>query len=232
MIGGFLFDFDGVLVNSMPFHIQAWQEEFSRYGVQIDPVDVYLREGSRAGAIGRALVEKAGLNLSDEQLAALIRRKRDIYRRITRAGLMPGAKELLSELKQRGLKIGMVTGSIWENIHTVLDDQTIAVFDAVVTGRDVSHGKPHPEPYQIGVARLGLAPADCVVVENAPFGIESAKKAGLFCVAVTSTLDASKLTEADLVFPDLTKIRENLDAILKKAQAAGQEMQAEVVQAK
>ncbi len=232
MIEGFLFDFDGVLVNSMPFHIEAWQEEFSNYGVTINPVDVYLREGSRADAIGRALVEKAGLNLSDEELAALIRRKRAIYHRITRAGLMPGARELLLELKRRGLKIGMVTGSIWENIRAVLDEETIALFDAVVTGRDVTHGKPHPEPYQKGALALGLAPAECVVVENAPFGIESAKRAGAFCVAVTSTLEASHLSEADLIFSDLNEIRTNLDGILKKAEAAQRTVPAELLQAK
>ncbi len=232
MIQGFLFDFDGVLVNSMPFHIKAWQEEFSRYGATIDPVDVYRREGSRADAIGWALVEKAGLKLSEEDFAALIRRKRAIYRRITRAGLMPGAKDLLLELKRRGLKIGMVTGSIWENIRAVLDEETISLFDAVVTGSDVTHGKPHPEPYQKGAQALGLTPAECVVVENAPFGIESAKKAGAFCVAVTSTLEAVYLSQADLISANLDEIRTNLDMILQKAEAACQTVPADVLQAK
>ncbi len=230
MIEGFLFDFDGVLVNSMPFHIEAWQKEFSKYGAKINPVDVYLREGSRADAIGRALVEKAGLGFSDEELAALIRRKRAIYRELTRAGLMPGARELLLELKRRGLKIGLVTGSIWENIHAVLDNETIRLFDAVVTGQDVVHGKPHPEPYQKGAQALGLEPSQCVVVENAPFGIESAKKAGAFCVAVISTLEATYLSAADLIFPDLQAIRENLDVILEKAEKAGQLTSAEMIQ--
>jgi len=219
VIQAFLFDFDGVLVNSMPYHIQAWQDEFSKLGIQIDPNDVYLREGSRANAIGKALFEKAGLQISEKDLEKFIAKKRQRYADITRAGLMPGARELLLELKRRGFKIGLVTGSVWENILTVLDREVVAWFDGVITGRDVTHGKPHPESYLKGAERIGIRPENGVVVENAPFGIESAKKAGLFCVAVESTLNADYLREADLIFPGLPDVLKNLDKILQLAEA-------------
>lgn len=219
MIQAFLFDFDGVLVNSMPYHIQAWQEEFSKLGIQIDPNDVYLREGSRASAIGRALFEKAGIQISEKQLDDFIAKKRKRYAEITQAGLMPGARELLLEIKRRGLKIGLVTGSVWENILAVLDQQVVALFDGIVTGRDVVHGKPHPESYLKGAEKLGVPPEACVVVENAPFGITSAKRAGMFCLSVESTLDGSHLEEADLIFQGLWEVLENLDKILQLAEA-------------
>jgi len=219
VIQAFLFDFDGVLVNSIAYHIQAWQEEFSKLGIQIDPNDVYLREGSRASAIGRALFEKAGIQISEKQLDDFIAKKRKRYAEITQAGLVPGARELLLEIKRRGLKIGLVTGSVWENILAVLDQQVVALFDGIVTGRDVVHGKPHPESYLKGAEKLGVPPEACVVVENAPFGITSAKRAGMFCLAVESTLDGSHLGDADLIFQGLPEVLENLDKILQLAQA-------------
>jgi len=222
VIQAFLFDFDGVLVNSLTYHIQAWQEEFSKLGIQIDPNDVYLREGSRASAIGRALFEKADIRISEMDLEKFIAKKRKRYAEITQAGLMPGARELLLELKRRGLKIGLVTGSVWENILAVLDRQVVAWFNGVVTGRDVVHGKPHPEPYLKGAEKVGVPPETCVVVENAPFGITAAKKAGMFCVAVESTLDADYLREADLIFPGLPDVLNNLDKILHLAETGNE----------
>ncbi|GBD92812.1 beta-phosphoglucomutase [bacterium BMS3Abin05] len=215
MIQAVLFDFDGVLVDSLPYHIQAWQAEFSKLGARINPNDVYLREGSRAKAIGRVLYEKSGLPFTEEELDALIARKRKLYAETTRAGFTPGARELLSEIKRRGLKIGLVTGSIWENIRSVLDQGTVDLFDEVVTGHDVQNGKPHPEPYLTAAEKLGIPAENCLVVENAPFGITAAKKAGMFCVAVESTLDKSYLQEADLIFPGLQEMLENLDEILE-----------------
>ena len=222
MIQAFLFDFDGVLVNSMTYHIQAWQDEFSKLGIQIDPNDVYLREGSRASAIGRALFEKAGIQISEKELDDFIAKKRKRYAETTHAGLMLGARELLLELKGRGLKIGLVTGSVWENILAVLDRQVVDWFDVVVTGRDVVHGKPHPEPYLKGAEKLGVPPEACVVVENAPFGIKSAKSAGMFCVAVESTLDGNYLRDADLVFPGLPDVLNNLNTIMELAETGNE----------
>ena len=82
-------------------------------------------------------------------------------------------------------------------------DGFLEKFDALVTGEDTRHGKPSPEPYLKAVEKLNLRPEDCLAVENAPLGIESAKKAGLYCAAVCSTLDRSYLTAADEIFASL-----------------------------
>jgi beta-phosphoglucomutase-like phosphatase (HAD superfamily) len=87
-------------------------------------------------------------------------------------------------------------------------------FDVVITGGDVSNGKPHPEPYLKAAQKLGVKPFDCVVVENAGIGVQSATAAEMFCVGLTSTQTKEQLRDADIVVPDIKTIIEKLDVIL------------------
>jgi beta-phosphoglucomutase len=124
--------------------------------------------------------------------------------------LVPGIAPLLHDLWGRGYQLGLVTGSAGSVVDESLSPTGLAeLFAAIVTGDEVSQGKPNPEPYQIAANRLGVSPFDCLAVENAPLGIRSAKAAGMGCVAIETTLPAARLlaADADRVFPDAADLR-------------------------
>ena len=209
-----LFDLDGVLLDSMPYHCKAWQQVFARLGVDIQPEEIYSREGTRTAELARALVKDHGLELDEEAILHLIDEKSKVYNAISRAELMPGAVDLLEKLKRRGLLTAIVTSTFRENLEKILPPEFLRQFEAIVTGEDVSIGKPHPRPYLLAAERLEKEPARCVAVENAPLGVKSAHAAGMPCVAITSTQSADKLREADWIFADLREFLDNLNQVL------------------
>jgi len=208
-----LFDLDGVLLDSMPYHVRAWQEVFGRYGAQIEPDEIYSREGSRTADMARMVAENHGLDLSETELTQLIQEKSMLYNELSRAEIIAGVVELIEELKRRRMWIAIVTSTFRENLLRVMPAGLVQQFDVIITGGDVHNGKPHPEPYLKAAEKLGLSPDDCVVVENAELGIASGKAAGMFCIGVTSTQTEEQLKQADLIVPDLVAIRNQLNEI-------------------
>ncbi len=209
-----LFDLDGVLLDSMPYHVQAWQTVFSRYGVQIEPHEIYAREGTRTSEMARILVKQHELALSEEEILQLIREKSETYNRISKAEIMPGAVELLEELKRRQILTAIVTSTFRENLQKIMPPEMIRQFEAIVTGEDVTIGKPHPQPYLLAAAKLERAPEQCLAVENAALGVQSAHAAGMKCVGITSTQTPEQLREADWIFPDLFALTEKVNEVL------------------
>ncbi|RKY80781.1 hypothetical protein DRQ15_02110 [candidate division KSB1 bacterium] len=214
MIQALLLDFDGVVANTMPYHIAAWREVFSPLGIQLDPMDVYLREGSSANNIGRSILQKNNIQLPEKKIQELIDKKRQLYRQRTKAKLQEGIEELVAMAKSKKLKVALVTGSTWNTICTVLKDPFRSEFNLVITADDVSRNKPDPEPYLKAAEKIGVAPQQCLVVENAPYGIQAAKAAGMRCVAIQSTLPKEHLQGADWIFTDLHEMMSQFDLIL------------------
>ncbi len=202
-----LFDFDGVIADTMPYHVKAWNTVFSKYDVKIDWSEVSAHEGRMAEDIGARLARQKGLSLSEAELDELTRFKRRAYREVTEAKLFPGVEDAIAFLKSQSKKVALVTGSILPNILPVVGEDFLDNFDAVVTGNSVTNTKPHPEPYLTASKKLGVEPAQCLVIENAPMGILSAKRAGMYCVAVQTTIqDNLYLKEADLIVKDILSI--------------------------
>jgi beta-phosphoglucomutase len=105
------------------------------------------------------------------------------------------------------LKKALVTGSILKNIEPIVGNGFLHNFNVIVTGDQVTHTKPHPEPYLTAAQQLAVKPDECIVIENAPSGIEAAKKAGMYCIAVKTTIqDEQYLKEADLIVEDISKL--------------------------
>lgn len=207
MIEAVLFDFDGVIADTMSYHVKAWNKVFSKYNVQIDWIDVCLHEGRMAEDIGVRLAKQKGLLLSESDLEALTRNKRSTYREITRATIYAGVVDAIALLKRKSKKVALVTGSILPNITPVVGEDFLDNFDAIVTGDSVKNTKPHPEPYLTASQKLGVEPKNCLVIENAPMGIQAAKQAGMYCVAVQTTIqDNLHLKEADLIVKDIFSI--------------------------
>lgn len=202
-----LFDFDGVIANTMEYHVAAWTEAFAEHNVQIVPEDIFFQEGQMADFIGPNLAKMKGLNISKEEMDKIIKNKRATYKRITRARVYPQTSELVKELKNYPLKLAIVTGSILPNMVVVTGEEFLEQFDVIVTGDSVKRNKPFPDPFLAAAKKLSVQPDECVVIENAPLGIQAAKKAGMFCIAVQTTIkDKEILQQADVVFSDLSEI--------------------------
>ena len=204
-----LFDMDGVLYNSMPYHAKAWNRAMAQFGYDLPEEEVYMHEG-RTGASTINLVSKRqhGVEESEERIQEIYKVKSDLFNEYPPAEPMPGALSLLRQLKEQGLMILIVTGSGQLSLLDKLNHHYPDIFrrELMVTAFDVKHGKPHPEPYLMGMQKGGLRPEECIVVENAPLGVRAAKAAGIFTVAVnTGPLPDSVLTDegADALFPSM-----------------------------
>ncbi len=204
-----LFDMDGVVLDSMPAHLLTWQRTLAPLGIELTADDLYPLEGIPTEPTAQRLTEQfLGRACSDEEAQRLADAKRTLFRQIFTPAFVPGIVPLLHDLRGRGYRLGLVTGSARRVVEESLASTGItSLFDAVVTGDQVSKGKPDPEPYRTAAARLGFSPARCLVVENAPLGIRSAKAAGMGCVALETSLPAERLTGADQVFPDARALR-------------------------
>lgn len=202
-----LFDFDGVIANTLTYHVQAWQQVFAAHGVKILAEDVCLLEGQLAEDIGRQLAEQKGVSLSENTLKEMVRHKRAIYNQITQAMVYPAARRLIDYLKANSIKIALVTGALRPNVETVTGKEFLTKFDAIIAGNEVARTKPHPDPYLLAAQKLDVLPQHCLVIENAPLGIRSAKLAEMFCVALKTTIqNETQLHEADLIVNDMADL--------------------------
>jgi beta-phosphoglucomutase len=208
---GIIFDMDGVVLDSMPAHLLTWQRALAPLGVELTAADLYPLEGVPTELTAQKLTEKLlGQACSREEAERLAVAKRRYFRQIFEPGLVPGMGPLLCDLRGRGYRLGLVTGSARSVVDESLAPTGVAdLFDAVVTGDQVARGKPDPEPYRTAAERLGLPPAQCLAVENAPLGIQSARAAGIDCVALQTTFPAERLAAAGAghVFADGRALR-------------------------
>lgn len=193
-----LFDLDGVLVDSAEVVERTWQRWAARHG--LDPADVIRT------AHGRRTIETVRLLAphlaADEEVAALAASESTETDGVHE---VPGARELLASLPRGSWAV--VTSGIRPVAELRLRHTGLPTPPVLVTADQVRHGKPHPEGYLTAAARLGVGPARCMVIEDAPPGIEAAHAAGMRVVAVASTYDAEALAGADAVAPALSSLR-------------------------
>ncbi|HZP25772.1 MAG TPA: HAD family phosphatase [Dehalococcoidia bacterium] len=203
-----LWDLDGVIVDSTAYHAEAYRRILHEFGQQLDE-EYFRRElfGRRNEDILSHLLPQ----LPPRELPALARRKEEVYRSLLREGHLqplPGARELVQRLAEAGVRQAIVSSTPPENIAIALDSLGLAGrFRAIVSGEDVARGKPDPQGYVLGAQRLGVSPARCVVIEDAPPGIEAARAAGMRCIGVATTRAPEALTTADLVVATLEDLR-------------------------
>ncbi len=218
-----LFDMDGVLFDSMPFHADAWSQVMTEAGFNFSREDVYMNEG-RTGAdtINTASIAQFGHPSTPEQIEALCKAKCDIFATYPPTPRMPGALELIKKVKACGLTPMIVTGSGTPTLLDRIQSNFPGLFDEnhIVTSFNVKRGKPYPDPYLLALEKGGFAPHEAIVVENAPLGVTAGVAAGLFTIAAnTGPLKDSVLAEAgaSLVFPSIQTLCdewENLYAAL------------------
>jgi HAD superfamily hydrolase (TIGR01509 family) len=204
---GILFDMDGVLLDTMGAHVEAWVRAGAELGIEIDEHEVYLREGEKGDVSAKDFIKAAGLMLTRARTRALIDTKERLFADFAREPkTFPNAARVLAACRERGLKIGLVTGTSRGEWERIFPTELRGFLDASVTGDEVMRGKPNPEPFMSAAVQLGLQPRHCLAVENAPYGIQSAKTAGCYVVGVRSYLTDEDLGQADELVDDLAAL--------------------------
>ncbi|MBN2001013.1 HAD-IA family hydrolase [candidate division KSB1 bacterium] len=193
-----LFDFDGVIAETLSSHIAAWKYILDPQIDLTDDMIVRLNEGLPAYKIAQAIYHSHHFQLDEFSARCIARNKNAVFVKSRRAKVYAGVRDVI-HFARKYFKIGLVTGTTRENVAHVLLPHQQRWFQTVITESDVARGKPHPDPYFLAMEYLQLNPSETVVVENAPVGIKAAKNAGIFCVALETTLSAEYLVEADLV---------------------------------
>ena len=205
-----LFDLDGVIVDTLHFHFLAWQEMFRRWGGEVKELTVLLHEGRSSREILPILIEEAGIEIPEDQRQDFIETKRAYYRSIVKVQFYPEAKETLQKLHKEGYKLALVTACAKKNMNHALSEDELKLFDVIITGDDIPRAKPYPDPYEIAQKKLGFEKDECLVIENAPLGIESGKNAGIKVAAIATTLPKEYLKGADYYLDTLSDIFEYL----------------------
>jgi len=201
----FLFDFDGVIADTVGSNLKAWTEAFREFGAAIEPEDYLLLEGMPPLEIAASIARRRGV---DESFAEKIfNLKEQKFSALEACRIFPGVPELLSGLQRKGALLGLVSGASRRRLQSILPQEIGQLFGSVVTAESVQHGKPAPDAFLFAASELGVAPDDCLAIENAPLGIASAKSAGMRCVAVCSTLGPDSLEKADYIVADLEEAR-------------------------
>lgn len=209
MLKALIFDMDGVLVDSMPFHAAAWKKAFLDMGMEIQDEDIYAIEGSNPRNGLPLLIRKARKEpeaFDFETITAIYRQE---FKRIFELKAFDGMKECLELLKSRFL-LSVVSGSDRFIVNGIIDQLFPGIFDTVVTGDDVLNSKPHPDPFLKAVELLNVGIKECMVIENAILGVEAAKKANIYCIGIPTYVKPSELDKADLVVGDHQKLMEHL----------------------
>ena len=196
-----IFDMDGVITDTMPYHYKAWKTIFGRYGISVSHLDIYSREGQKGIESVREIFEEHNHPFYGIQAVSLLRAKEELFKKIFKRRFIRGARLFVRRLVREGFKVALVTGTSRHEAIRLLPENLFDLFSVTVCGCDVQNGKPHPEPYLTALRKLNLRKEEVVVIENAPFGIRSAKASGLRCLGLSTSLPHRYLKGADAVFP-------------------------------
>jgi beta-phosphoglucomutase family hydrolase len=202
MIRAVLWDMDGVLADTAPFHYQAWRELFVSVGRDLSQEEFQSTFGLRNDDILRATLGE----LPEARLRELGQRKEEIFREAIKGKTtpLPGTLELVQRLRDAGVRQAVVSSAPRQNVETILQSLGLTgEFQALIAEEDAERGKPDPQGYLVAAVRLGVAPADCVVIEDAPGGVEAAKRAGMRCIGLAAGREPDALAQADLVVAGL-----------------------------
>lgn len=213
-----LIDMDGTLYDSMGNHADAWHRIMTEVGIPTTRDEFFFYEG-RTGASTLNLLfrRELGRDATPEEISELYHRKTVYFSEQPPVSAMPGAASTLTILARRGLRRVLVTGSGQSSLISRLDVDFPGAFAETdrVTSRDVTHGKPHPEPYLKGMALAEVNPWEALVFENAPLGVEAGAASGAFTIALTTgPVPVQALSGADIIFPSMAECAERLEGLL------------------
>lgn len=197
MLDAVIFDWDGVVVDSSRHHERSWEILAEQRGLPL-PSDHFKRG---FGKKNNVIIPELGWADDPEGIASLASEKEEIYRGLVRQhGIepLPGVRELLAALEQAGIPTAIGSSTERANLDLLIDVMDLRrFFRVIVSGEEVEHGKPDPAIFLLAAQRLGFDPENCVVIEDALFGIEAARRAGMKVLAVATTHPLEELGTAD-----------------------------------
>ena len=206
MIKAVLFDMDGVLVDSERQICLAAMQMFKDLGVAVQSNDFIPFVGAGENRYLGGVAEKYGITLD---IDAAKFRTYSIYSEIVHGQLepLPGVREFIARCRAAGIKTAIATSADFMKMEINLREIGLyaETFDATVNGLEVEHKKPSPEIYLTAAKKLGIDPCNCLVVEDAINGVQAAKAAGMYCLALTTSFNAGQLHQADWICKDLSE---------------------------
>ncbi len=208
VIKAIVFDFDGVLADSEPLHLRSYQEVLAPLGVSLTREEYYARYlGYDDEGVFTNLAAAHGFELDARRLELLIAEKGRVYDTIIASGdvLYPGAVSCVAQMAD-AFPLGIASGALRQEIEAILDGAGMDHhFRFIVASGDTAESKPAPDPYRRAAQLHGHAPGECLAIEDSRWGIESARAAGLRCIAITHTYPADQLSMADGIIESLTE---------------------------
>jgi HAD superfamily hydrolase (TIGR01509 family) len=212
-----IFDLDGTLVDTVYAHVFAWQRAFSEAGLPIDGWRIHRRIGMSGGLFARAAAREIGRPLGDDEAEALQRRHGELYRELLpKRRPLPGAVELLAELRASGIVHGIATSGRRPEIDASLEALGVTADTVVVARGDVMRAKPEPDLFLACAERLGVAPTECYVVGDAVWDLLAARRAAMLSVGLLSGgYGEDELTRAGAfrVYRDAAELQTSLDEL-------------------
>ncbi len=207
---GVIFDFDGLLADSEPFHFKAYNEMFERYGHSLNPEEYWVEFTSKGKGIAGE-IERHNLKIDADPID-MRKQKFEIYSRLCQSGeikLFPGAIELVKKLSKK-YSTAIASGSWTKDIRSILRGQNAESLFSIILGKESApKEKPHPDIFLEAANQLKLVPESCFVIEDALKGLEASKAAGMKCVIIRNPLNQNiDFPNADLEFPNLNAFLE------------------------
>jgi len=210
-----IFDMDGVITDTMRYHFDAWYKILKDFGINVDCYDIYKREGQSGIEALHDILRERNIYFSKKQVAGILRKKEKLLKKIVKIKFIKGSRPFIRNLKHKGFLLALVTGTSRHEVKRILPKNVYALFNCLITADDCPKSKPDPYPFNKAENLLKLPKNDCIVIENAPYGIESAKRACLYCVALETSLPKRFLKCADRVFKSLETLKKNANFVLK-----------------
>ncbi len=214
---------DGVLYDSMRNHAAAWVQSMQKFGINMTADDAYATEGARGVDTIRYMVrQQKGIEISEAEAQEMYDEKSRIFHSMPEAPIMPGILSLMEQIDAAGISIGVVTGSGQRPLiaRILRDFGRFVSPEHITTAYDVPRGKPHPDPYLIGMKKAGgLLPSEAIVVENAPLGVRAGIAAGCYTIAVnTGPLPDQVLLDAgaSILFPSMPALSDAWKEVISK----------------
>lgn len=219
-----LFDMDGIIYNSMPAHEISWQKTMREWELKAEPNEFYIQEGKPARhTINMLFQRNLKRDATEQEIDDVYKRKSELFFENDSGALIEGIEETIKIVLANKLTPILVTGSGQTGLYERLNGDLPNVFtpENMVTAFDVEIGKPHPEPYLMGLKKGGnLKPNQAFVLENAPLGVESAHRANILTIAVnTGPLDDKVLMDAgaDVLMDSMEEFNKKLPELLERA---------------
>lgn len=209
----FLFDLDGVIIDSSEFHKKSWMVLMSSNGINFSEEDFKRTFGKR----NEEILKEYFPNLPEREIKRMSYEKEELYRKFAKCNIKPidGSIEIIKFIKEKGFKLALVSSTPRENIDFIFKELNLGeIFNTVVSGTDIKVGKPNPECYLVAAQKLDIKPQKCYVVEDSEHGLQAGKSAGSKCIGITTT--HKELKNADIVIKNFKEMKEFLSEVILK----------------